>query len=69
MFFLFNDRIADVIFLLNGGKDWLQANGNQISFASSLLEILPMVELVILTVLLWRIGDNRQAIEIVSENS
>lgn len=65
LLFLFNDRIADVIFLLNGGNDFLQANGNQITFASSLLEILPMVELVILTMLLWRIGDRRKQVQIM----
>lgn len=62
MLFLFNDHIAEVMFILNGGNNLLQANGNRITFASSLLEILPMVELVILTILLWRRGvTNQQA--------
>lgn len=65
MLFLFNDHIAEVIFILNGGSDLLQANGNRITLASSLLEILPIVELVILTILLWRIGLIRQQDEIV----
>ena len=56
MLFLFNEYIAQVIFALNGGLNSLQAHGYRISFASSLLEILPMVELVILTILLWRAG-------------
>jgi hypothetical protein len=67
MFFLFNDQIANVIFFLNGGIDFLEGNGNQITFASSLLEILPMVELVILTVLLWRIGDSRKQTMIIEK--
>jgi hypothetical protein len=67
MLFLFNDRIADVMFLLNGGQDYLQATGNQITFASSLLEIMPMVELVILTILLWRVGKTRQQIELIEK--
>jgi hypothetical protein len=65
MLFFFNDQIDEVIFILNGGIDLVQANGNQITFASSLLEILPMVELVILTILLWRIGVTRQQVEII----
>ena len=52
MLFLFNERIDEVIFFLNGGKDLLEAKGNQITFASSLLEILPTMELIILTILL-----------------
>ena len=56
MLFLFNDHIAEVIYILNGGSNLLQANGNRITFASSLLEILPMVELVVLTIILWRRG-------------
>jgi hypothetical protein len=67
MLFLFNDRIADVMCLLNGGQDYLQATGNQITFVSSLLEIMPMVELVILTILLWRIGKTRQQIELIEK--
>ena len=54
MLFFFNDHIADIIFILNG-KEFLQATGNRITFSSSLLEILPMIELVTLSVLLWRI--------------
>ena len=65
MLFLFNDHIAEVMYLLNGGIGAVNANGNRISFASSLLEILPMVELVILTVLLWRIDKTRKHEEIL----
>jgi hypothetical protein len=56
MLFFFNDHIAELIFILNGGVDFLQANGNRITFASGMLEIIPMVELIILTILLWRSG-------------
>ncbi len=63
MLFLFNERIADVIFLLNGGVDFIQAHGNRITFASSLLETIPMVELVILSILLWRVGNSKQTIK------
>jgi hypothetical protein len=63
MLFLFNDHIAEVIYILNGGNDLLQANGNRITFASSLLEILPMVELVILTIILWQRGVTQQHAE------
>ena len=63
MLFLFNDHIAGVIFILTGGQELLQANGNRITFASSLLEILPMVELIILTIILWRQGVRQQQAE------
>jgi len=66
MLFLFNDHIAEVIFILNRGNDLLHPNGNRITFASSLLEILPMVELVILTILLWRRGVTKQQAEIIN---
>ncbi len=56
MLFVFNEYISEVIFSLNGGVALVQANGNAISFASSLLETLPMVEVVLLTILLWRMG-------------
>ena len=56
MLFFFNDQIAEVIFIFNGGKDLLQTRGNQITFASGMLEILPIVELIILAILLWRRG-------------
>ncbi len=60
MLFLFNEYISQAIFALNGGLDFVQANGNRISFASSLLETLPIVELVMLTILLGRAGLTRQ---------
>lgn len=63
LLFLFNDRIGTVMILLNGGKDLLQAHGNQITFASSMLSLLPLVELIALTILLWRSGvDQKQDI-------
>jgi hypothetical protein len=54
LLFLFNFRINSFIVLLNGGKDLLQAHGNQITFASSLLSWLPLLEIVVLSMLLWR---------------
>ncbi len=69
MLFLFNDRISDVIILLNGGKELLQAHGNQITFASSTLEMLPMVELVFMTVLLWCVGNTTQQAEIAEKSA
>jgi len=65
MLFLFNDHIAEIIMIVNRGNDLFQTNGNRITFASSLLEILPMVELVILTILLWRRGVTKQQDEII----
>jgi len=67
MLLLFNDHIAMLIINLNGGFDSIQANGNRISFASSLLEVLPTAELVILTILLWRRGVIKQQ-DKISEN-
>ncbi|HEX9091764.1 MAG TPA: hypothetical protein VF831_09760, partial [Anaerolineales bacterium] len=52
----FNDKIGALIIAQNGGANILQAKGNQITFTSSLLAILPILELVILTILLWRRG-------------
>ncbi len=59
MLFLFNEYIPQVMYLLNGGQGIVQGNGNRISFASSMLEMLPMLELVIITYLLWRRGAAR----------
>jgi hypothetical protein len=69
MLFLFNDRIAEIIFALNGGIELLQAKGNQITFASSLLEILPMVEVVILTILLWSSGISKQKAQSIEKTA
>jgi hypothetical protein len=69
MLFLFNDRIAEIIFALNGGIELLQAKGNQITFASSLLEILPMVEVVILTILLWSSGISAQKAQSIEKKA
>jgi hypothetical protein len=68
MLYLFNDQINTLMFALNGGMDVISARGNRISFATSLLECLPMFELVILAFLLWRIGITPQT-ETVAENS
>jgi Glycosyltransferase family 87 len=56
LLFFVNDQIAKVIFFLNGGIELLQAKGNQITFATGLLEIVPIIEVVILTLLLWQRG-------------
>jgi len=56
LLFFFNDQIVNVVTLLNGGKDLLQAHGNQVTFGSSLLSCLPLLELIVLTFLLWRSG-------------
>ena len=56
LLFLFNDRIGTVLILLNGGVDVLCANGNQLTFVSSLISWLPLLELVVLTILLWKSG-------------
>jgi hypothetical protein len=58
MLALGNNQIDKVIILLNGGADLLQANGNQITFASSLLMCLPILGLIGLTLLLWQSGKN-----------
>jgi hypothetical protein len=53
LLFLFNDRIGDVMIYLNGGVKVFQAHGYQLSFASSLITLLPLLELAVLTILLW----------------
>jgi hypothetical protein len=47
---------------LNGG-DLLQSKGYQITFASSLLEVIPILELIILTILLWQRGAAKNQVE------
>jgi hypothetical protein len=54
-FFLANEHMSNMIILINGGE-LLRNKGNQITFASSLLEVLPILELVILTFLLGQRG-------------
>jgi len=56
LLFIFNDWIGTVLILLNGGVDVLRANGNQLTFVSSLISWLPLLELVVLTILLWISG-------------
>jgi asparagine N-glycosylation enzyme membrane subunit Stt3 len=60
MLFLFNEHIGDFTLLLNGGKELVEDKRNPITFASSLLFWLPMVELIALTILLWRSGANQK---------
>jgi alpha-1,2-mannosyltransferase len=54
-FFLINDHLDEAVLLLNSGE-LLKATGYQITFASSLLEVIPILELILLTVLLWQRG-------------
>jgi hypothetical protein len=56
MLFLFNEHISEIMLLINGGANAPQGNVDQISFASSLLELLPIVQVVGLTFLLWNLG-------------
>ena len=56
LLFTLNEYFAPVMIALNGGATLVEAHGNQITFASSLLETLPIFELVFLTVLLQRAG-------------
>ena len=60
MLFLFNEQIRNFTLLLNGGKELVIASGNPITVSSSLLSWLPMIELIILTILLWRSGPYRK---------
>ena len=51
---LFNEYIEAITVLLNGGSDLVMAAGNQLSFLSSLLFWLPELEIIGLTILLWK---------------
>jgi hypothetical protein len=59
MLFLFNEHIAEIMLLINRGVHASQGTVYQITFASSLLEILPIVQVVALTFLLWNLGRNK----------
>jgi hypothetical protein len=61
--FLFNDAISNLIIYINGGINFVQANEYQITFVSSLLTLLPLLELITLTILLWRSGVNQRKTE------
>jgi hypothetical protein len=52
--FLINEQLVNIILLINGGSNLVNANHNQITFASSLLSWLPIVEIIVLSVLLWQ---------------
>jgi hypothetical protein len=56
LLFFFNEQIYTIVTNLNGGKVFLKAHGNQITFSSSLLSWVPLLEMIILTFLLWRSG-------------
>ena len=53
MFFIGNSKIDSVIIYLNGGLPVLERNNYQITFASSLLIYLPLIELMAINILLW----------------
>jgi hypothetical protein len=67
-FFFLNDRIDELILFINGGA-LLKEKNNQITFASSLLEVLWLVELIALTVLLWLRGSDKAQIESLEETN
>jgi hypothetical protein len=52
LLFLFNEQIGHLVALMNGGSDILEANGNKITFISSLISYLPTIEVIILTILI-----------------
>ena len=52
--YLFNEQIINLIIFLNGGAEYLATIGNRISFVSSLVSWVPMLELGILFTLLYR---------------
>jgi hypothetical protein len=52
LLFLFNEQIGNIIIFINGGTSNLEANGNQITFASSLISYVPTIEIIGLTFLL-----------------
>jgi hypothetical protein len=60
LLFLFNEHIINIILKLNGGIDYLEAHGNHFTFSSSLLSWLPVMEIIALTILLWRSGINQK---------
>lgn len=54
LLWLFNDNIGNLVIQINGGQELLQEHGYHISFASSLLYWMPILELIGLTILLWK---------------
>ena len=54
LLFIFNADIMNIIVKLNGGIDYLIIHGNHFSFSSSLLSLLPLLEITTMTILLWR---------------
>jgi hypothetical protein len=56
LYFFFNEHIRDLILSMNGRNELVHVNEYQITFTSSLIAILPMIELLILTLLLWQSG-------------
>ena len=64
MLFLFNDRIAELIlFCLTVAKILFKPMGIASLLLPACWKIIPMVELVTLSVLLWRIGNSKQTIK------
>jgi len=64
MLFLFNEHIINIILKLNGGIDYLEIHGNHFTFSSSLLLLLPVMEIIALTILLWRSEINQKQVAI-----
>lgn len=56
LLFLFNEHIINIILKLNGGIEHLEIHGNHFTFSSSILSWLPVMEIIALTILLWRSG-------------
>lgn len=54
LMFLFNDQIAEITNTLNGGAGVQSMQRMPITFISSLLAWVPMLELVVLSILLWK---------------
>src|SRR4030042_213927 len=52
LLFLFNEQIGNLIVSMNGGADILEANGDKITFISSLISYLPTIEVIFLTILI-----------------
>jgi hypothetical protein len=52
--FLVNEQLGKIIISINGGSNALSANHNRITFTSSLLSWLPILQVIGLSILLWR---------------
>jgi hypothetical protein len=67
LLFLFNEQIVNLVMYFNGGAGIMEANGNHITFASSLISYLPTIEVIVLIFLLWKSGvDHKETLKNVS---